>query len=82
MPPLAVRHVALGKPLLIASDLAEVWIINGQLQADLAEEGVNVVNVMIYNTGSRSPSFNIMQSVLSNVTLAPIPRKVTLVQPL
>ena len=79
-PPLAVRHVALGKPLLTAGDLAKVRIINSQLQADLAEKGVNVVNVMIYNTGSCVPSFNMMQSVLSFVTLAPIPRKVTLVQ--
>ena len=66
--------------MLIAGDLVEVRIINGQSQADLAEEGVNVVNMMVYNTGSRSSSFITMQSVMSIVTLAPIPRKVTLVQ--
>ena len=31
LPPLAVSHLALGKPLLIAGNLAEVWIINSQL---------------------------------------------------
>ena len=79
-PPLVVRHVALGKPLPIAGDLTEVRIINSQSQADQAEEGVNVVNVMIYNTGSCSPSFNKVHLVMSIVTLAPIPRMVTLVQ--
>ena len=31
LPPLVVRHVALGKPLLIASDLAKVQIISSEL---------------------------------------------------
>ena len=39
-----------------------------------------MVNVMIYTAGSHSPSFNMMHSVLSVLTLAPIPWKVTLVQ--
>ena len=34
LPPLAVRHVALGKSLLIAGDFADVRIINSQLQAN------------------------------------------------
>ena len=47
-----------------------------QLQTDLAEEGVNQVSVIVYNTGSRSPNFTMMQSVMTIVTLTPIPRKV------
>ena len=39
LPPLVVRHIASGKPLLIAGDLAEIRIMNSQLQAELAEEG-------------------------------------------
>ena len=76
LPPLAVRHVSMGKPLVVAGELADVRIIMSQLQTDLAEEGVNQVSVMVYNTGSRSPNFTMMQSVMTLVTLTPIPRKV------
>ena len=76
LPPLAVRHVSMGKPLVVAGELADVRIIMSQLQTDLAEEGVNQVSVMVYNTGSRSPNFTMMQSVMTIVTLTPIPRKV------
>ena len=76
LPPLAVRHVSMGKPLVVAGELADVRIIMNQLQADLAEEGVNQVSVMVYNTGSRSPNFTMMQLVMTIVTLTPIPRKV------
>ena len=38
-----------------------------------------MVNVIIYITDSCSPMFNMMQPVLSIVTCAPIPRKVTVV---
>ena len=76
LPPLAVRHVSMGKPLVVAGELADVRIILTQLQSDLAEEGVNQVSVMAYNTGSRSPNFTMMQSVMTIVTLTPIPRKV------
>ena len=72
--PLVVRHAAFGRPSPITGDLAEVRIISRQLQADLDEEGANVVNVIIYNTGSCSPSFNMMPSVMSIVTLPSIPR--------
>ena len=34
------------------------------------------VSVMVYNTSSHSPNFTMMQSVMSIVTLTPIPRKV------
>ena len=78
LPPLAVRHVSMGNPLVVAGALAEVRIIMSQLQTNLAEEGVNQVSVMVYNTGSRSPNFNMMQSVMTIVTLTPIPRKVHL----
>ena len=61
---------------MVAGELADVRIIMSQLQTDLAKEGVNQVSVMVYNTGSRSPSFTMMQSVLAIVTLTPIPRKV------
>ena len=62
--------------LVVAGELADVRIIMSQLQTDLAEEGVNQVSVMVYNTGSRSPNFTMMQSVMTIVTLTPIPRKV------
>ena len=61
---------------MVAGELADVRIIMSQLQTDLAEEGVNQVSVMVYNTGSRSPNFTMMQSVMTIVTLTPIPRKV------
>ena len=32
-----------------------------QMQTDPTEEGVNQVSVMVYNTGSRSPNFTMMQ---------------------
>ena len=76
LPPLAVRHVSMGKPLVVASELADVRIIMSQLQTDLVEEGVNAVSVMVYNTESRSPNFTMMQWVMMIVTLTPIPRKV------
>ena len=76
LPPLAVRHVSMGKPLVVAGELADVRIIMSQLQADLAEEGVNQVSVMVYNTASRSPNFTMMQSVMTIITLTPIPRQV------
>ena len=72
LPPLAVRHVSMGKPLMVAGELARFRIIMSQL----AEEGVNQVSVMVYNTSSRSPNFTMMQSVMIIVTLTPIPRKV------
>ena len=34
------------------------------------------MSVMVYNTGSRSRNFTMMQSVMTIVTLTPIPRKV------
>ena len=37
---------------------------------------MNQVSVMVYNTGSCSPNFTLMQSVMTIVTLTPIPRKV------
>ena len=76
LPPLAVRHVSMGKPLVVAGELADIRIIMSQLQTILAEEGLNQVSVMVYNTGSRSSNFTMMQSVMTIVTLAPIPRKV------
>ena len=76
LPTLAVRHVSMGKPLLVAGELASVRIIMSRLQTDLVEEGVNQVSVMVYNAGSRSPNFTMMQSVMTIVTLTPIPRKV------
>ena len=39
-----------------------------------------MVTVMIYNTGTNSPNFNMMQSVMPIATLARVPRKVALVQ--
>ena len=56
--------------------LVNVRIIMSQLQADLAEEGVNQVSVMVYNTGSRSPNFTMIQSVMTIVSLPRNPRKV------
>ena len=76
LPPLAVRHVSMGKPLGVAGELVDVRIIMSQLQTNLAEEGVNQVSAMVYNTGSRSPNFTMMQSVMTIVTLTLIPRKV------
>ena len=76
IPPLAVRHVSMGKPLVVASELADVRIIMSQLQTDLGEEGVNQVSVMVYNTGSCRLNFTMMQSAMTIVTLTPIPRKV------
>ena len=76
LPPLAVRHVSMRKPLVVAGELADVRIIMSQLQTDPAEDGVNQVSVMVYNTGSRSPNFTMMQSVMTIVTLTPIPSKV------
>ena len=76
LPPLAVRHVSMGKPVVVAGELADVRIIMSQLHTDVAEEGVNQVSVMVYNTGSRSRNFTMMQSVTTVVTLTPIPRKV------
>ena len=61
---------------MVAGELVDVWIIMSQLQADLDEEGVNQVSVMVYNTVSRSPNFTMMQSVMTIITLTPIPRKV------
>ena len=61
---------------MVAGELVDVRIIMSQLQTDLAEEGVNPVSVMVYHTGSRSPNFTMMQSVMTLVTLTPIPRKV------
>ena len=74
--PLAVRHVSMGKPLVVAGELADVCIIMSELQTDLAMEGVNRVSVMVYNTGSRSPNFTMMPSVMTIVTLTTIPAKV------
>ena len=76
LPPLAVRHVLMGKPWVVTGELADVPIIMSQLQNDPTEEGVNQVSVMVYNTGNRSPNFTMMQSVMTIVTLTPIPRKV------
>ena len=76
LPPLAVRHISKGKPPVVAGELAAARIMMRQLQADLAEEGVNQVSVMVYNTGSRSPNFGMMQSVMTIITLTAIPRKV------
>ena len=76
LPPLAVRHLSMGKPLVVASELADGSIIMSQLKTDRAEEGVNQVSVMVYNTARRSPNFTMMQSVMTIVTLTPIPRKV------
>ena len=73
---LAVRHVSMGNPLVVVDELADVRIIISQLQTDLAEEGVNQVSVMVYNTGKSSRNFTMMQSVLTIVTLPPIPGKV------
>ena len=61
---------------MVAGELVDVKIIMSHLQTDLAEEGVNQVSVMVYNTGSRSPNFIMMQSLMTIVTLTPIPRKV------
>ena len=60
---------------MVAGELAAARIMMRQLQADLAEEGVNQVSVMVYNTGSRSPIFGTMQSVMTIITLTAIPRK-------
>ena len=76
LPPLAVRHVSMGKVLVVAGELADVRIIISQLQTNLAEEGVNQVSVMVYNIGSRSPNFTMMQAVMTIATLTPILRKV------
>ena len=61
---------------MVADELADLPIINSQLQTDLAEEAVNQVSVMVYNTGSRSPNSIMMQSMITVVTLTAIPRKV------
>ena len=37
---------------MIARDFAEIRMINSELHTDLVEEGVNMVNVMIYNIGN------------------------------
>ena len=76
LPPLAMRHVSMGKPVVVAGELVDVRIIMSQLHTDLAEEGVNRVSVMVYNSGSRSPNFTMMQSMMTIFTLTPIPRKV------
>ena len=76
LPPNALRHFSMGKPVMVAGELADVLIIMRQLQNDLVEEGVNRVSVTVYNTGSRSPNFTMMQSLMTIVTLTPIPRKV------
>ena len=76
LPPVAVLHLSMGKPLVVDGELADVRIIMSQPQTDLAEEGVNQVSVMVYNTGTRSPNFTMMQSMMMIVTLTPIPRKV------
>ena len=73
---LLLRHVSMGTPPMVASELADVRLIMSQLQTDLAEEGGNQVSVMVYNVGSRSPNFTRMQSVMTIITLIPIPRKV------
>ena len=75
LPPLAVQHVSMGKPLVVGGELADVRIIMSELQTHLVEEGVNQVSVMVYNTGSGYPNFTMMQSVMTIVTLTPISRK-------
>ena len=76
LPPLAVRHVSMGKSLVVVAELADVRIIMSQLRTDLGEVGMNQVSVMVYSTGSRSPNFTTMPSVMTIVTLTPIPRNV------
>ena len=76
LPPLDVGHVSTGKPLVVADECADLRIILSQLQADQDEEGVNQVSFMIYNTRSRSSNFTMMQSVMTIITLTPIPRRV------
>ena len=76
LPPLAVRHVSMGKSLVIAGELADVRIIMSQLQANVAEEGVHHVSVMVYNNAGRSANFSMMQSMMTIMTWTPIPRKV------
>ena len=61
---------------MVVGELADVRIIMSQLQTEPAEEGVNQVSVMVYNTGSRSPNLTVMQSVTTIVTLTQGPRKV------
>ena len=61
LPPLAARQVIMGKPLALDGELADILIIMSQLQADLAEEGVNQLSVMVCKIGSRSPNFTMMQ---------------------
>ena len=73
LPPLALRHLSMRKPLVVGGELADVRIIMIQLQTDLAKEGVNQVSVMVYNTGSRSPDFTMLPSMMVIVTLTPIP---------
>ena len=38
LPPLAMRHVSMGKPLVVAGELADVQIIMSELQGDLAKD--------------------------------------------
>ena len=61
---------------MVAGELADVRIIMSQLETDQAEEGVNEVSVMVYDTGSRNPNFTRMLSVITILTWTPIPRKV------
>ena len=76
LPPLAVRHVSMGIPWVVPGELVDLPIIMSQLHGDLAEEGVNPVGVMVYNTGSRSPNFTMMQSQMTIITLTLIPRNI------
>ena len=61
---------------MVATELADVRIIMSHLLADLAEGGVNQVSVTVHDTGSRSPHFTMMQSMMTIITLTLIPRKV------
>ena len=69
LPPLAVRHVSMGKPLIVAGELGDVGIIMSQVRTNLVEEGLDEVSVMVYNTGCRSQNFTMMQKVMTIVTL-------------
>ena len=63
---------------MVAGELADGPIIMSQLQTDLAREGVNQVSVLVYNNGSHSPNFTMMQSLMTIVMWTPIRRKVHL----
>ena len=76
LPPLAVRHVSMGKPLVVIGELVDVQIIMRRLRTDLVEERGNQVSVMVYNSCSRGRNFTMMQPVMTIVTLTSIPRTV------